>query len=439
MTINATAVWEHRPTGNNNNGGGFDPGIAGAGTDYSQQDAAQLALADIACAQNSTTITSVAGGFTSEMKGNAINIRSGTNFIAGFYFILDVTNSNTAVLDRSPATAGNGSNGAGNVGGARAQLLSAHWGNSPVNCAAGNVFWFKAGTYSHGATVSAGTAGSASAPCRIIGYKTTRGDTPLGDDRPLFNQNSYAISSGDNWQAYNIRFTYSGASTAFTTTSGGRLVNCKVTGTGVNSSAVSVNNGDLYACELIAGSTGGTALTLSGGKAFNCFIHGAYKGVNCSAAIFSNCVFSGCTYRGIEQSGASYGLIIINCIFHNCVTGVYATQSFFCGNCIFTSNSTCGVTRSVADTATPIDHCCFYGNGQDVTNVAKGLGCVDADPLFADAANSNFTVSFRSPCLGKGLGYGTMGLLGLPVSNIGLIQGVEGSGSGLIINALRRR
>ena len=60
MAINATAIWRVRPSGNNANGGGYDPGIAGAATDYSQQNAAQAS----GSAGTSGTMASIPPGST---------------------------------------------------------------------------------------------------------------------------------------------------------------------------------------------------------------------------------------------------------------------------------------------------------------------------------------------------------------------------------------
>jgi hypothetical protein len=116
MAVNATAVWRVRPSGSNTNGGGYDAGIAGAGTDYSQQNAAQLSVADGALTHGTTTLTSATGGFTSAMIGNALYL-SGTNFTTGFYFITAFTNGNTVTIDRDPTASANGSSGTVNVGG----------------------------------------------------------------------------------------------------------------------------------------------------------------------------------------------------------------------------------------------------------------------------------------------------------------------------------
>ena len=121
MAINATSVWRVRIQGNDLNGGAFDPAIVGAGTDYTDQDAAQLTLTDVTTSAASAVISSATGGFTAEMIGNAVRIASGANFTAGTYFIVAVSSSNSATLDRNCTTAA-GSSGALRVGGAKATI-----------------------------------------------------------------------------------------------------------------------------------------------------------------------------------------------------------------------------------------------------------------------------------------------------------------------------
>lgn len=129
MAINATSQWRIRAGGNNINGGGYDPGISGAGTDYTDQDSPQLNLSDFATSgAGSTTLTSATGGFTSAMIGNCVRIASGTNFQAGYYFITAYTNTNTVTLDRTPSSGGAGSSGVGRLGGAFAGINALHNG-----------------------------------------------------------------------------------------------------------------------------------------------------------------------------------------------------------------------------------------------------------------------------------------------------------------------
>lgn len=123
MAIQATSRWRIRQDGNDDNGGGYDPGIAGAGTEYTDQAAARLTLTDLATpSAGSTTLTSAAGGFASDMVGNAVKITAGTNFTTGYYFVTGFTDPNTVTLDRSPTPSLAGSAGSGKLGGAFASF-----------------------------------------------------------------------------------------------------------------------------------------------------------------------------------------------------------------------------------------------------------------------------------------------------------------------------
>ena len=182
MAINAAAAWRIRTDGSDENGSGYDATISGAGTDYSDQAASQLALTDLATSgAGVTTLTSVTGGFTSAMIGNAIRIRSGTNFQTGYYYITAQTDTNTVTLDRTPSSGAAGSGGSGKVGGAaltiRKLLNSANATGEEV--VAGNTVYVRgAGSDSPASDDYATTAdhyvlvpGSVAAgPVRVIGY-----------------------------------------------------------------------------------------------------------------------------------------------------------------------------------------------------------------------------------------------------------------------------
>jgi hypothetical protein len=151
VAIGATANWyvQNNPsaasTGNDNNGMGFDPGIAGAGTNYALRATPILTLTDLAAAQNSTTLTSATGGFTAAMIGNAIHITAGTNFVAGFYFVTAVASLTSCTLDRAPATAGAGSVGTGRLGGSVKSIGMTTSSSSPV--VGGNDVFIAPGVY----------------------------------------------------------------------------------------------------------------------------------------------------------------------------------------------------------------------------------------------------------------------------------------------------
>src|SRR5260370_35258687 len=98
MAISAGTAWEVRTGGSDSNGGLFTAGQAGAGTDYSQQDAAQLSLTDVVT-DGTTTVTSLTGGFAAAMIGNGIT------FPGTCYMIATRGNTNTTTLDRTSAAA----------------------------------------------------------------------------------------------------------------------------------------------------------------------------------------------------------------------------------------------------------------------------------------------------------------------------------------------
>lgn len=179
------AAWELRTTGDDDNGGCYDTG--GSGTDFSQQDAAQLSLTDLATSGiGVTTLTSVTGGFTAAMVDNCIQIRSGTNVTACatggacFYEITVRTDTNTVTLDRAPDDGVGGiSGGSGDVGGALASP-----GKAAQAMVGGNTVHHKSGTYTITSTSSNISGGvvippagaSDTAITRWIGYETTRED-----------------------------------------------------------------------------------------------------------------------------------------------------------------------------------------------------------------------------------------------------------------------
>ncbi len=123
MAINASAVWRVRPGGSNVNGGGYDAAISGAGTDYSQQDAAQVSGTAGTAAGTTTFTDATANNFTSAMIGNAIWIASGAGFTAGAYFVTGFTSSSIVTLDRSPGT-----------GSAAVWKLGGAWADFWTNC-----------------------------------------------------------------------------------------------------------------------------------------------------------------------------------------------------------------------------------------------------------------------------------------------------------------
>lgn len=140
--ISAGAIWRVRIGGSNTLCSGlFDPTVSGAGTDYTEQDAAQLALTDLASSTPYTTITSTTGGFTAAMVGNGIYIASGTGFTAGRYVITAYTNTNTVTVHTACAASA-ASGGVAKVGGALAgfEVITT---SAPYSSVAGNTVYIR--------------------------------------------------------------------------------------------------------------------------------------------------------------------------------------------------------------------------------------------------------------------------------------------------------
>lgn len=197
-------VWEVRPAnGDNLNGACVDASVVAGTTDYSQQNAAQLSLTDLATSGTTvTTLTSATGGFTAQMVGNCIRINAGTNATVGYYMITGYTDTNTVTLDRAPDDGVGGvSSGEGKVGGATASVDSQTTTTLADSIVAGNHVYIKnEGSWAENITTAIG--GSLASPITWEGYGTTRGD----NTRAILDLNSGAgvawTNSAGNYQNY---------------------------------------------------------------------------------------------------------------------------------------------------------------------------------------------------------------------------------------------
>lgn len=171
MALAATTVWEVRSSpGNDLNGGAWVPG---AGVDYSQQNFAQVVFDGVTItattAGTGATITITGYTVSNDDTNNILNITGGTNFTAGSYQISSVnTGANTWTLDRN-CTSGAGSGMTGRMGGAKQTI------DTTIDLVvAGNTVWCT-GTFAEAVTTS--VTGSTSAPIKVKGYGSVRGDT----------------------------------------------------------------------------------------------------------------------------------------------------------------------------------------------------------------------------------------------------------------------
>jgi hypothetical protein len=434
MALSVSIVWECRTTGSDTNGGGFHAGASG--TDYSQQDAAQLAVTD-ADAAGTTNLHSATGGFTSAMVGNIVQISGGT-LTAGFYEITAFVDTNNVTLDRSPGT---GSGSTAKVGGCLAtvqKLLGAMVG--------GNKGWVRSGDYTVSANITFApgnvtTSGTVSYT-DVFGYYQTRGDIVPGTNaanRPRllsitngltsfltlnsngtrfanfqFDWTSPAttgwskgiIGNGINVLVQNCRFTRGGMQAIQASTADWAVTYCEVTGMGGPNTGAAFaielngNSGIVYQCAVHDNTgLGGLRLTSSCHAVAN--VIGNNSGSNCDgintvgvmAHVISNTIY-GNGRDGIRKASAGrFGVEIVrnNIIAGNGGYGMNwngsgALPAMWTTDGNFYYGNTSGARNNVDDTgsAVAVDASGPYTNTKDVT----GSG----DP-FVNGAGSDFSLN----------------------------------------------
>lgn len=412
-------VCEVRATGAKSNGGYYDATI-GAGTDYTQQDAAQATWTNLATPSGgSTTLTSASATFTSEMVGNAINITSGTNFDVGadntsVYYITAFTNSTTVTLDRSPTSGGAGSNGNGKLGGARASI-----GGALANQATGGgtVVYVKGGAYtctSSTSNIDGGkavpVAGSATnGPTRVIGYSTTRGDMATGT-RPAVAFAYGAIfmdlsAAGTECENIDVSCSNTASSVGFVVAAQSMALGCK-------------------AYQAVTGFRGA-----SGGTVAHCLADSCANGFGDSTSSMDSCLWCWakdtitnygfrCTSNSnmvgcLATGGASYGFyhdsggMLVNCVaVGNTLSGFYRANSTLARpatyvNCISAYNSTYGYEDAETLAGLVLVYCASVGNTTArSTGIRSGFdqGAVTlaGDP-FRDRTNKDFRLNYKGP------------------------------------------
>lgn len=458
MAIGATTVWEVRgTTGNSNNGGGYSSG----GTDYSQQDTAQLNPTDLATAGASSTITSVTGGFTSAMVGNIIKIASGTNFVTGYYEIITFTDANTLILDRV-CDSGVGSSGVGYIGGA-----TNHPQTIKDGVVAGNTIYIQFATYvkvgANAFVLNSTIAGGNATPITWEGYNTTRGDAPKSTDRPVLDGNSNTtnvLSNSGNGNVYKYLHFKDATGVNIIPTAGASVgtlfIYCRSSSAGTSGLAPNGSGAvRLMFCEFDTNGTHGVTNSQGGIEVFGCYIH---DNTNNGAAVSSDAA-SGNFYFTIIESNGGVGFnlfhngIAFNCLAYN-NTGASSDGFSFGDNAstitsigmvnnISINNGRYGFNRIGTTQVIPyFDFNLYNGNATaGLNNLTAGTNDVTSAPTFTDITNGDFTFSSSSSS-GVGVGFPqTMpGAVGDYNWNIGIDQGdhtVGGGGTPGIIKFIR--
>ena len=376
MALHQDTLWEVRTGGNNENGGGFHNRVPGTSVDYTQQNAPQLDLTDLACAgAGNITITSVVGGFTAAMVGNIIRIHAGANFTVGFYEIVTVNSGNSVDLDRTPAT-GVGANGHGKVGGGQVNCSLVSGAALP-----GNTVYIENGNYAAHPATTFGGAYTTSLPLIIWGYNGARGTRPTGVNRPLIQMGASQFGIYHATKIRNISFEGSADGIVYNdsgTLLGQIFENCKFVNLAVAGNASCVKS--------------------SGG-------------LNTGPLNFIDCEFSGtpgATSYGVQATGLSVGVNVLNCYFHNSSYGILhiagvqsSINAFFSifANILLNGISSNGLFRSVVQscTFTTIGVNGFFNGGVGTTFVNNTFtNCVNA------GINSQASIVMNNNFFGNG-------------------------------------
>lgn len=424
---NATAVWEVRSTGNATNGGGYDSGISGAGTDMSVFDnknaasctSCQSATVNIstsdAVTNNTTTVTSATANFSSALIGNVIRL-SGTGTTTGWYWVTAVGSSTSITVDRATGSTG-GTGVTMNIGGALSKP-----GDLTTNSllVAGNTVYVKAtGTYSIASSPSFSASGSSGLPITLIGYTSTRTDNGMPTMQPSTTGINLLGGSGSMVRVRNFILDCNGQGTskginltgAQWVVSHVKVTNCTVNGILTSGSSVSLS--DVWITGSTSAATAG-ALGVSGGQTL--IMNSRITGNVAPGIVSSNGTMvvvntivdnnTGASSDGIQvtDTTASHPQILINVAsYANGRDGLRATaaasaDNLMVTNSIFYGNS--GVQMNSATTTWPSGSlnlaCNAYSSG-GLSGLPAGAGdkTLTADP-FGNGASNDFTLNSTS-------------------------------------------
>jgi len=385
----AAMVWECRVGGSGasqNNGGGFLSGTSGVPVDYSIQDANHFTSTAFKMKTTKNAIWNSSGtAFDTADVNNVLHITAGTGWLAGWYQITAVDVNATATLDRNLVTSTYTANsGTGCLGGAFkiGGTLDDDFFEAKI---AGNTIWIAAGTYTLGETIASTVVGTAIAPITVTGYNSSRGDAPVGSNRPLLNCGTYLFGL-ETYSIHNhLQFTGSGSFVVYLYGTYETFVNCKFSTTSLTGPAFETSSGGactLIGCELSARKGSAFQQQSVSHRLINCYIHDSATGIRSLAngLFVYGCVIETCT-TGID-SGSSADLRIIGNTIRNCLTGISGSSSY--GSSFINNIIADCVTGASWTTATPInfwDYNCWSNNDTAVSNVTKGSHDVTADAL----------------------------------------------------------
>ena len=449
MTIAATAIWRVRPVASfasvsNTNGGGFDPGVASPGTNYSI-----VAGGGPQVTFNGTTITATNAGAGATITitgyaaaatdvGNMVQIASGTNFTAGTYTIVSavpgVSGVGTWTLDRN-CTTGVGAAMVGRMGGAWADPWTNMTSSGPL--VPGNVVYiYGGGTDNPSSPDYTKSGGSFVSP--TVGNNTAGWIRFIGENgRPRIQSDGLQYHNVSCNGFENIYFSTSSNSNGtlgFMDGAGPVLaINVAFNQTGKDMACITVAAAACFGCEFFSStanaSTAGTNAAIIGGTYGNiydsCNIHDCWgDGVKITGQMdtVTNSIISGCRGNGITVSGTTInfrGHISHNTIDNNfghgiSVASVGTLGAYDCYSNFITNHTTAakyGIsgpagTTAVNDAVKALwDFNWFYGNsgGGNYNLVSAGNHDTSGtDPLYTNQGTQDYTLQSSSTAIGKG-------------------------------------
>lgn len=449
-------TFEIRTTGNDGNGGLFDP--TASGVDYSQQDSPQYVINDISTGGVTTNLVSAGSQFSADMVGNGINL-------AGVLFQIATFSSTAVVTVTGNGIPVAGSAQTGTIGGA---LKTPGYAGGVVS--ASNIAYIKAGTYtltSTTANVSNGkllsVAGTEAAPTKWIGYQTTRGDN--GTKPVIAGGATTGIAlfstAGTVVIFDNIEFSIpDSASTGLALVSGQcRGIRCKASGTGVGfqvSSAASDSN--LILCEGLT-TTSTPFLLQARCTVWGCVAHGSSIGgfTASNNVTFLNCIAYDNSGVGFTAGNQTISTFYYCTAYNNGGNGFELTttsssQSNFAATCLAVSNGAYGFAAASTSGKTALYNCSGFnntsGNVQNTLTNVQGFVTLSGDP-FVNAAGLNFGLNNTAGAGGAARAAGIPGPFpGIPLTvgfpDIGAVQHQDagpspgGGGSGMAVTVVNR-
>ena len=412
MALANTTVWEMRANGDATNGGGFYDRDPGTSVDYSQQDAAELSLTDLACVAASTTLTSATGGFTAAMAGNIVYIASGTNALVGWYEITAYSDTNTVTIDRTCASGGDMSAASGKVGGAYA-FGGSNEDSYIENCwcaGVASVVWIaNDGTHTLSQTVSLPFISNKGVS--VYGYNTSRGDDPTGDNRPLLAMQTYSWTANYlSMYMSGVRITGSANYLLSFMLTTSILYNCKITHTGLHSAVAST--AFLLNCHIISSSNHAWYGAINAcGFVSGCLIEQTSR-LASSIGLREVEGITGCIVRGFttgvrgKQNGGS---VIEGCVLYDNTNSVLVATNYsiIIRNSISHTGTNFLTGESNAGAKAVVDHCCVYNITNDeaanFTGTQYAINKVTSDPGLTEPANGDFSISTSSPAYKTGV------------------------------------